>query len=192
MALTGESETYRVAFAIYRTPLSVRGIEFDKLVEAKLNIFPIQFKGGWKVPVITGWTVDLDFDASSDDGVDIGGAGGECCRRFFVRPGEDPFVPPASGTRFDNDFIMELSSTSTWFPTVSPGPLAQWADNYSEAAAAVWIMRKCNVGFWTKQTHTVIATVSGYAEPEGDIRVTFTYNWRTLTNKEFEARRARV
>jgi len=192
MALTGESETYRVSFVIFRTPLSVRGIEFDKYVETGLNLKPIPIKGGWKVPVITGWTVDLDFDASSDDGVELTNAGGECCRRFFVRPGEDPFVRPVSGTRFDNDFIMELAETNTWFPTVAPAALPQWADSYSEAAGAVWIVKQCNVGFWSKQTHTVPATISGYAEPEGDIRMTFTYHWRKLTNKEFEARRARV
>jgi len=194
MALTGESETYRVEFAVERDPfVLVAGEEFDQLTEVALNLFPQPVPGGWKVPVITSWAVELDLDDKSDNGFDITSAGGEQVRRFFVRPGEDKFVRPASGTRFDNDFIMELSETNTWFPVLSGGNfLPQWGDNYSEIGGAVWIMRKCNVGFWAKQTHTVPATLSGYNEPEGDLRYTFTYHWRKLSVKEFEARKARI
>jgi len=193
MALTGESETYRQTLNVERDPLILfPGEEFDQLVENKMNLSPIPIPGGWKVPVITSWSVELDLDDKSDNGFDVASSGGEQTRRFFVRPGEDPFLRPISG-RFNNDFIMELSETNQWFPAIgTSSQLPQWPDSYSEIATAVWIMRPCSIGFWAKQTHTVALTLSGYNEPDGVIRYTFTYHWRKLSIKEFEARRARM
>jgi len=195
MALTGESETYRQELNVERDEsFVVQGEEFDQLTENRMNLAPIPIPGGWKVPVITSWAVELDLDDKSDSGFDVVGAGGEQARRFFVRPGEEPFQRPISG-RFNNDFIMELAETNTWFPALAitgQSPLPQWPDNYSEIASAIWIMRPCNIGFWAKQTHTVALTLSGYNEPDGVIRYTFTYHWRKLSTKEFEARRARI
>ena len=194
MALTGESETYRQEFQVLRTTVT-RGETFDQLVEYKMNLYPQAVPGGWKVPVITAWSVELDLDDKSDDGFDVVGAGGECTRRFFIRPGKDRFIPPVSGSRFDNDFIMEMSETNTWFPAlvgVGSTALPQWPDRYGEAANAIWIVKRCNLGWWAKQTHSIDPTLSGYNMPEGDIRYSIVYHWRYCSTKEFEARRARI
>jgi len=191
MALTGESETYRHEMNIARISF-LPGPEFAVFLEAPINLMPRRCGDKWRVPVITAWTVDVDFDAQSDEGYEIIAGGGECMRRFFLRPGQDAFHQPVSGTAFNNDFIMELSESNNWYPSATPQQLPQWQTVYSDLAQAVWIVRRTNIGFWSKQTHTVPLTSTGYWAPDGEVRYSFTYHWRTLSNVEFEARRARI
>jgi len=164
----------------------IPGEQFRYIDSLPVNLRPRQVPGGWQVPVITQWSVDCNWDRSTNVAeLDIA-LPGTYTRLIYLSINQVPFI-----YRDWTDPLLSWDQEVSWGLDTGESSVAVpvMLDDFEQTDIEVPILWPIYIVIEIKNEHEVPLPdqFTGFNYPQGGVHVKLTYHWRFYSNVEFES-----